>query len=494
MSIGFIRYRVKCGKEYAAFCKAERRDGCKTNNEINLGRVIDKEKGIFRNRERGLFMFSIEQGYSDCIEYPEHIAQEKLLLDFGDSWLLSQLLESSGIQPILQTLLPMQTDTLMSLLFYRILGSKCASQYALTWWEGSYARQLFPEALLISQRISDFYKQLGNEQVMRAFFNAYLPIVSPKSDCNVLIDSTGLPNEIDFPLTAVNVHNGIVSQEMRLILVLDKNTKMPLYFRYVAGNIVDVSTLKTTLSELHLFGISVNHAIIDAGYYSGDNLDELRVSSIPYLVRVKANLKMFKNLVKEHSTDLETAKNAVVYRDRIVYIKCVPITEGDTVQSYAYLAVDADGKHEQKSKYLHKHLPAQKLTSDEIDDKMKEMGIFALLSSQLLDIKEVLPLYYMRQAVEQVFDISKNYAELLPLRVHSEQTLRGHLLISFIATVLLVYINQQLEGSTNNFTSAFLKLRNLKCKVFNAVTVVAEPTKQMKDIIKHLKLTLPDRV
>ena len=494
MSIGFIRYRVKCGKEYASFCKAERRDGCKTNNEIHLGRVIDKEKGVFRNRERGLFTFSIDKGYGDCIEYPEYIAQEKLLLDFGDSWLLSKLLESSGVLPIFQKLLPMQTDTLMSLLFYRILGSKCASKYALTWWEGSYARQLFPKAQLLSQRISDFYKQLGDVQVLRTFFNAYLPIVSPKSDCGVLIDSTGLPNDIDFPLTAVNVHNGVVSQEMRLILVLDKNTKMPLYFRYVAGNIVDVSTLKTTLSELRLFGISVNHAIIDAGYYSGDNLDELRDSSIPYLVRVKANLKMFKNLVKDHSADLETSRNAVIYRDRIVYIKCVPITEEGTVLSYAYLALDVDGKHEQKVKFLHKNLSNQKLKPEEIDAEIREMGLFALLSSQLLDTNEVLPLYYMRQAIEQVFDISKNYAELLPLRVHSEQALRGHLLISFIATVLLVYTNQQLEGSANNFTSAFLKLRNLKCKVFDSVTVVAEPTKQMKDIIKHLKLSLPETI
>lgn len=32
----------------------------------------------------------------------------------------------------------------------------------------------------------------------------------------------------------------------------------------------------------------------------------------------------------------------------------------------------------------------------------------------------ILPMYYTRQQVEQVFDISKNYADLLPIRVQSE--------------------------------------------------------------------------
>ena len=48
-----------------------------------------------------------------------------------------------------------------------------------------------------------------------------------------------------------------------------------------------------------------------------------------------------------------------------------------------------------------------------------------IISSEDMKPDEILPLYYTRQQIEQVFDISKNYAEILPLRVHSEETFRG---------------------------------------------------------------------
>jgi hypothetical protein len=71
----------------------------------------------------------------------------------------------------------------------------------------------------------------------------------------------------------------------------------------------------------------------------------------------------------------------------------------------------------------------------------------------------------MRQQIEQVFDIGKNYADMLPLRVHSEETFRGHLLLTFIATVAVKLSQDKLNGSVYNPISMFMNLRNQKCKV-----------------------------
>ena len=57
-----------------------------------------------------------------------------------------------------------------------------------------------------------------------------------------------------------------------------------------------------------------------------------------------------------------------------------------------------------------------------------------LLSTRQIRADLILSHYYVRQDVEQVFDISKNYASLLPLNVEKEETFRGHLLMTFIAT------------------------------------------------------------
>jgi len=50
MPTGFIRYEKKDGAEYAFICKAKRVDGKKTNDVENLGRVVDRARGIYKNR------------------------------------------------------------------------------------------------------------------------------------------------------------------------------------------------------------------------------------------------------------------------------------------------------------------------------------------------------------------------------------------------------------------------------------------------------------
>jgi hypothetical protein len=56
-SKGFFRYLIKntYGKdtEYASLCHAKRVNGKKINDEIWLGRVIDKEKHIFYTKKDG---------------------------------------------------------------------------------------------------------------------------------------------------------------------------------------------------------------------------------------------------------------------------------------------------------------------------------------------------------------------------------------------------------------------------------------------------------
>ena len=96
---------------------------------------------------------------------------------------------------------------------------------------------------------------------------------------------------------------------------------------------------------------------------------------------------------------------------------------------------------------------------------------------------------YTRQTAEQVFDVGKNYADLLPLRVHSEETFRGHLLLSFIATSVFLSINQMLKGTNFNTQGAFVIIKNQKCKVFDDRILPKETNKKMNEIYKKLKIT-----
>jgi hypothetical protein len=277
---------------------------------LYLGRLIDREKRMYRNRERGTFIYNDEEG---VIEPAQPVAKEKLILDFGDSYILDELLTRTGFKDIMTSVFQFDKDTVMSMLFYRVLCGG-ASRYAQTYWEGSYTRLLYPQALVESQRVSEFYKRIGDESYHREFFKAYIAHIRPEVGSGVLVDSSGLPNDIHIPVTAVNKHNGVISNESRLILVVDRKSGLPLYFRYVAGNIVDVSTLVSTLAELDCSGIDVDYAIVDAGYYSEKNVRELQEAMIAFITRLKPNLKLYKALVADHFKDIGKSKYLVKYQ------------------------------------------------------------------------------------------------------------------------------------------------------------------------------------
>ena len=63
--MAYIRYITKNnGQEYASLAETIR-DGNQIKQEYlgNLGRVIDKEAGVFQSRGRGLFCYTLKEGY-----------------------------------------------------------------------------------------------------------------------------------------------------------------------------------------------------------------------------------------------------------------------------------------------------------------------------------------------------------------------------------------------------------------------------------------------
>jgi transposase len=505
MSSKFIRYEEKHGVQYATICYPQRANGKKINRYEYLGRVINKDLGLFKSRTRGMFAYTLQQEYITDEEVLASLLnqtpvapvkhQEKLILDFGDAWLLSELLKTSTPLQIISQMIgdafAPKSQSILALLYHQILSST-THRHAQTWLDGSYASVLYPNANLRSQNITTLLRLLGNESRQRAFFAAYIARTH-KNSTGILIDSTGLPNAIQFPLAANGVHGGPASRETRLILVVDCTTKLPLFFRYNAGNIVDVSTLTSTIQELQALGVETQYAIIDAGYYSQENIDALYLNKISFISRLGSNRTLYKKIVSENIDDIFQAKYLTLLNDRLVYIKKVPVELGDAKHAaFAYLAVDNQRKHTESQTYL-KGAINDKVAADEIDAKLKNFGVFVLISSANIDAKDILGLYYTRQVVEQIFDLSKTDLDLVPLRTHNEETFRGHLMLTFLSSIVLLQVNRQLVEKKHCAIEAFAVMRNLKCKVYDNEMLVKEPTKKMKNIADLLQIKIPTR-
>ena len=90
-----------------------------------------------------------------------------------------------------------------------------------------------------------------------------------------------------------------------------------------------------------------------------------------------------------------------------------------------------------------------------------------------------------------MFDIGKNDAGILPLRIQNEDTFRGHLMLTFLSTVLLQKLQQDIlmkgkKSDITNLEGALMMLRNQKCKVYSDEIVPQDGTKSIKDVYRLL--------
>lgn len=209
------------------------------------------------------------------------------------------------------------------------------------------------------------------------------------------------------PITSVSNHNGEINNEVRLIYVVQRGTGMPIYMRYIPGNVVNVSTLLTTIAELKALKVDTKFAILDAGYLTLESMGIFLDQKISFLARVKKSWSFYKEIVKKQ-----------------------------------------------------------------------------LVSSRRVSVKDLLPLYYTRQDIEQVFDISKGYAKALPLCVQTVDTFRGHLLMVFCSTIVLRHLQQLLRRSPYSLDDFLSVMRNQKAKIYEDVVVPMESTKKQNDFYK----------
>ncbi len=476
----YIAYDIKNGTEYAKLCQSHWINGKDVKTYINLGRVIDKEKHIYKNRKRGLFSFDPEtEEYAPLDENTFLLpASETIhpsrILNFGDVFFIDSLIRQEGLDRAIKAVHVSDPDTLYALIGFYIL-SDLGLPHAEDWYRNSYASLLYPDAEMGSQRLSEQLVQISSEDSWRAFFKEYFAYLErvPGNYKDILIDSTGLPNSAHMPLTAISTHNGKISNEIRLIFVTEQETGLPVYMRYVSGAIRDVSTISVTIKELKAQGIEPETVLMDAGYYSDPNIRLLHKARIHFICRLKENLKLFKELVSAHKNDLESKENLVKFGRRLVFIQRekVPLVSG--VSGYAYVCMDVDRRADEIRRMLD-HLDPKAELEEDTYEALESGGVFILISTEKIERERILPMYYTRQAIEQTFDISS----LLPLRIQSEENLRGHLLITFIAIVIVKRIQYRLiheQGRRDKNLNPISLLQNLgyqHCSVYENKIIV----------------------
>jgi hypothetical protein len=492
----FIAVRKTKGIEYASICTPARINGKKVNNPIYLGRVIDLKEGRFRNKEKGEFIYTLEDGYSFPQKFAETQIEASILkgsLSFGHVYCVHELLERTGLLKLFREIENSSPDTLLALMMHRLLETY-ADSHANSFFEQTYTRLLYPTANLSSQGISRYLTKIGTEAIRRDFLRMYIDIMLQTKDSGILIDSTGLPNNVDLPITAISNHGSGPINEIRLIYVIDKDTYTPIYYRAIPGNVVDIVTMKGTVAELKTLNVNIKYAVLDAGYNSESNLEALFSLGIDFMTRLISNRGLYKDLLAKNCDSVMSAPNRLVYNSRVIFMTMNEVTVANNHKAYAYIGVDLHKKYDGIKKISLREDPKHPLSDEEYDKLTKTAGMFVMISSMKMETKDVLPYYYSRQTIEQIFDVSKNYARIIPIGVHNISTFNGHLLISFITTIVYLKFQRLFHKTKYNPLDFITELRGINCIVYEDHLQIFEPTSKQKEILKILEMEMPTRL
>ncbi len=266
------------------------------------------------------------------------------------------------------------------------------------------------------------------------------------------------------------------------------------------GNLHDTKHFVDTYQQIKRKLKSGSLVIFDKGAHSKDNLDLILADKMKYLTAKKLNtsddkrIKEFDNS-KAELVDAEKGIYGIkfVKPSSIDYFYFSETLQKDQLKSQARKALKKlqEAKEIQNSIDNNRQLPVKfrinnvlidiaysyqtKLgeLSDEEALKLVESaiitgreGFFCIKSSENLTLQQALQTYRKKDSIEKIFNSLKNEIEIKPLRVWSDNSIYGALIIGFIAQLFVSLIRYDFK-KLKNVSTKFIKnsLMNLTVTV-----------------------------
>ncbi len=275
---------------------------------------------------------------------------------------------------------------------------------------------------------------------------------------------------------------------------------LPVGITIQKGNMNDQTHFKKTYQQVkdRLKGNSL--IVFDKGANSIDNLDLIRGDDMDYLTGKKLNssddklIKIFDQLSPEVIDEEKGVYGIkIVKPSSINYLYFSEALKKQQLEAGTRKALKMleEAKEIQKSIENNKKLPRKFRINNKLIDvrysyqtKLVEMsdqealellkeeiingreGFFCLKSSKNLTPKEALEIYRKKDSLEKIFNSLKNEIEIKPLRVWSDNSIYGAIIIGFIAQLLVSLMRFEFEELKHTSTKFIKKsLLNLTVTV-----------------------------
>ena len=481
-----------------------------------LGRILylseDKKSGIFLSPTRGMTEYdAVNDRFSEVSPSDPRIKKENVFPPaevhtvFGDVYLFLKFLEKSGLTAVLRNAFPKKElcERVICHLLHGVLkdGSRITCDNFIQKSFVSYLLTAVPVASLKSD--TRYFTVLGDDSAKMCFFRTFISAMQlrdPDFGSACYVDSTPLPNAInDNPFNALCCH-GVGSSEVmiRLVLVLDEKTGLPVWYDIIPGNVCDINTTMNVVNDVaDNLGITINSLVLDAGYVSKELIHAFHIGTQKTVIgRMPAKKGYpYKELYWEVKSLIGKGKYAFV-RNRHAYFGIKRKITIFNQEMYAYVYVDQNNALKHFSEYLVENEEEyESMKAKDKDWATVRYGFFILLSNIDTTPKELLTEYFGRTEIETVFKTSKEYLDLLPLSKWTDTTVRGKILGDIISTIALLNFRKCLSETGYSVSEIFGKTQSLMCcRAKNGNVTVETASKQVNEYYELFDVTVPSHV
>lgn len=342
-----------------------------------LGKVVsidpDRKKGVFLSPTRGLVAYDSVADSFESIERDDPrinmlnlFPEPEIHTVFGDVYLFLSVCEKSGLLTVLRTAFSQdkEYERILTQLLHSVLkdGSKISCDDFIGKSFASYLFEHIPLGSLGSDTV--YFSLMGADSSRIAFFKTFVSHMrrkAPEFGAGCYVDSTPLPNAIrDNPFNALCSH-GITSTSIqtRLVLVLDEKTGLPVWYSVVPGDLLDLSTLRSTMEDVaESLDICISNFVLDAGYASREVIEAFHCGNEQgktITVRMPAKKGYpYKTLYYQAKSLMSNAKYEFIRQGHTYFGKQYE-TDVFGFRMYAYVYVDKDNALEGSRKYRLNH-------------------------------------------------------------------------------------------------------------------------------------------
>lgn len=403
---------------------------------------------------------------------------------YGATYLFDCIGKKLGIYADLKKCFPSAFKQILSVAYYLILEDKNPLSRFPRWaaiHKHPYSQDIPSQrsSELFSSITEDgrtqFFRLQGNRRVESEYWAYDTTSISSYSKCLRQV-RYGF-NKDHEPLPQIN-----------LALLFGEKSNLPFYYRKLAGNIPDVKTIKNLLSDIDFLDYGKIKLVMDRGFYSEANINDLYKNHLKFIISAKVSLKLVRNELDKVRGNLNTWNNYnqkydiyscsskidwaysqerpykedVLYGQRRMYLhiyfSSTRALEDEknlntllcTLQNELGSGKRNPDHEKQYAKYFDiKETPARgtkvSAKQDSITDAKKNYGYFVLLSNEVKDSIETLEIYRNKDLIEKSFGDLKDRLGFNRAVVSSEQSLDGKLFVEFIALIYLSYIKKQMQ-------------------------------------------------